>query len=227
MSTEPSNPNPFASDAQHDVPPPPATPPRNQWDVRPVMPTPTPANTLGTVAFVLSLCGICTCGLTSLIGLICGIIALRRQPRGLAIAAIVVSIVGGCLVVPILGALTLPALARARFAARGAQTTMAAHTVILRADEFRIDHEKYPADAVECFGDEIPPFDAWGTPLKLVVEIDGDESLLFVWSAGEDGEWDTEDDFVAACSPPNAAKEKGYTENWDSDRMPELIPDQE
>ncbi|HED53909.1 MAG TPA: hypothetical protein ENJ00_06875 [Phycisphaerales bacterium] len=54
-----------------------------------------PTNTLGIVGFILSLLGfVGTCGLLSPIGLILSIIALRREPKGFAIAGLILGILG-------------------------------------------------------------------------------------------------------------------------------------
>ena len=56
---------------------------------------PPPSNGLGVAGFVLSLLGFLgTCGLLSPIGLILSLIALRKQPRGLAIAGVIIGAVG-------------------------------------------------------------------------------------------------------------------------------------
>ena len=83
----------------------------------------------------------------------------------------------------------------------------------MRVSEFKVDQRTLPKDLVECYGDEIPPFDAWGTPLKLVIETEGTTTNIFVWSAGKDAVWDSEDDWVVACDPPSAAADKAYNES--------------
>ena len=189
------------------------TPPRHHDEV-PLPPPVAPlrANTLGLVAFILSLVGFCVPFVASLAALICGIIAVRRQPRGFAIAAIVISCLSGCVSGFTLAAL-LPALAIGKNAAKVAKTTISGSEVLMRVSEFKVDQSTLPKDLVECYGDEIPPFDAWGTPLKLVIETEGTTTNIFVWSAGKDAVWDSEDDWVVACEPPTAAADKAYNES--------------
>ncbi|MCL4211241.1 MAG: type II secretion system protein GspG [Phycisphaeraceae bacterium] len=55
-----------------------------------------PSNGLGVAAFVCSLIGLFTGGLLSPIGLILGLVALGRPPRGLAIAGVVLGFLGTC-----------------------------------------------------------------------------------------------------------------------------------
>ena len=79
--------------------------------------------------------------------------------------------------------------------------------MLARAAEFSTDNGRWPGDEVECYGAELPPFDAWGTPLRLRIEGDGAE--LYAWSAGLDRRWETEDDWVAACEPRFVASRNG------------------
>lgn len=79
-----------------------------------------------------------------------------------------------------------------------------------RAIEFRADNSRWPKDEVECFGAELPPFDAWGTPLSLRIEGDGDDASVFAWSAGRDRTWGTPDDWVVGSEPRDAANQRGF-----------------
>jgi len=82
-----------------------------------------PAKTSGLAiaSLVLGICGVITCGVTALLGLVLGIVALlkinksggRQSGGGLAIAGIVVSGLF-LLIVPMYAAMLLPALARAK-----------------------------------------------------------------------------------------------------------------
>ena len=62
-------------------------------------------NGLGTASFVCSIVGLFSAGILSLVGLILGAIAMRREPKGLAIAGFVIGLVGtliGCIVTALL-----------------------------------------------------------------------------------------------------------------------------
>jgi hypothetical protein len=57
-------------------------------------------NGLGTASFVCSIVGLFSAGILSVVGLILGAIAMRREPKGLAIAGFVIGLIGtffGCL----------------------------------------------------------------------------------------------------------------------------------
>ena len=64
-----------------------------------------PQNPLGIAAFVCSIIGLPSMGILSLIALILGAIAMRREPKGLAIAGFIIGLVGtliGCIATALL-----------------------------------------------------------------------------------------------------------------------------
>ena len=54
------------------------------------------SNGLGTAGFILSLVGLVTGGILSPIGLIISLIALGKHPKGLAIAGVIIGLIGSC-----------------------------------------------------------------------------------------------------------------------------------
>lgn len=167
-------------------------------------------NRLAFVALAASLSGfLCLPVLGSIVGVVCGVIARRRQAhRGIAVAAIALGIVAPLLFWPAV----IVAAAQLRKFMQSERTRGGGYEMLSRAFEFRDDNGRWPVDAVECFGAEIPPFDAWGTPLALRIEGDGAAAELFVWSAGRDRIWDTGDDWVVSAIPVDAAKARGLRE---------------
>jgi hypothetical protein len=84
-----------------------------QPPTQPYVIMPQPTNTLGIAGFICSLVGlIMTGGLLCPIGLLLSLIALGRQPRGFAIAGVVLGLVGSCGAI-IIGLLFITALAGA------------------------------------------------------------------------------------------------------------------
>jgi hypothetical protein len=154
-------------------PPPPPPPPLR-----------TQTNGLGIGGFVVSLVGILTCGVISPIALILSLVALRRQPRGFAIAGSVIGGIGTLMIAGIAVAwVTVPDL-RNVF-----ETSIAmaeAHTII---EANRGEGDALPS---EDEGNELLEDleDGWGNPLQY--EVDGERFV--VRSAGPDGEFGTEDD---------------------------------
>ena len=167
-----------------------------------------PKNTLGLTAFIFSILGVtCLPVLGALAGLVCGIIAVRREPRGFAIAAIAISAVGGCLIVPIflLPAILLPALAKARATVRSMETAVQGEMLQMEVERFRADRGRLPNDLAESAshaGRDTLTTDSWGNEFKLVVD-DGEGGTTYsIRSAGRDGAFDTEDDVVITSMGP-------------------------
>jgi hypothetical protein len=188
-------------DPRFDAPSEQLTPPRSHHDVPYIAPVPPTSNKLGMIAFILSFPGLCLPIPLGIAALVCGIIAVRREPRAFAIAAIAISALSTFLMIPLGLAMVLPALAVGRHAARKAKTRVSALAVLDRVEEFREDNTRNPADIVECYGAEIPPLDAWGTPLKLTWTGEGMQAKPSVWSAGPDLAWDSSDDVLQASGP--------------------------
>lgn len=58
------------------------------------LPAPARSNGLGVAGFVLSLVGLISCGILSPIGLVLSFVALFKRPRGLAIAGVIIGLIG-------------------------------------------------------------------------------------------------------------------------------------
>lgn len=57
------------------------------------------SNSAGLAGFVISLVGLLSCGLLSPVGLIISMMGLKREPKGLAIAGVVIGLVGSLWVI--------------------------------------------------------------------------------------------------------------------------------
>lgn len=69
--------------------------PEDRWDHQP------DENGLGLASFIVSILGLVSAGILSPVGAVMGLIAIRREPRGFAIAGLVIGLVGSiwiCLV---------------------------------------------------------------------------------------------------------------------------------
>jgi len=106
---------------------------------------------LAITSLVLGICGLLTCGLTSLIGLILGIVALVKINRsrgtlrgaGFAIAGIAVSAVF-VLLLPLQAALLLPALSKARGKAQTIACVNNLKQLGLAVRMYEADHGVFP-----------------------------------------------------------------------------------
>jgi len=173
------------------------TPPiyAEQVVVRPQLPQPT--NPMGTWALVFSiLVWTCLPLIGSVIGLILGLVAVRREPRGLAIAAIVLSLVGGCIGGIVALAFVLPLLALVGITQSG--TISLGPTLGTRegeaVEQFRINQGRLPASLDEIYGIGNVPTDEFGMPLRLrVMKIEHGEQFE-IQAMGDDQQWDTADD---------------------------------
>jgi hypothetical protein len=163
-------------------------------------PNPNGPNTWGIVAFACSFAGFCLPVVVSVPVLIVACIAAWRAPRGFAIAAIVLSL----LQIAASVAFLLWAVSMVTPAVR---TMAQAEMAMLQAESLERDTgvASFPIDgASRLTGD-----DAWGTAFRVeVIELDGDRTI-YVWSAGPDAAFDTEDDFVATSRPEGAAQRDG------------------
>ncbi len=168
------------------------------------------ANGLGIAGFVISLVGLCSGGLLSPIGLILSIIALRREPRGLAIAGVVIGALGSCgiilslifvplILIGVLIAVGASAAAVGLAAAIGGPELEAAVEMqILSAlvEKFEDREGRLPlalADVVDSNATTSGLLrDPWGNQYVYVIEPDGSGFRIF--SMGVDGIPGTADD---------------------------------
>ena len=164
-------------------------------------------NGLGIAGFVCSVLGILgSCGLLSPIGLILSLVAVGRQPRGFAIAGIVIGALGTCfvliplailaLVMPvvlfgILGAVGLTSVLGPDL---GAKIEMA--QIAGAIEMYQQDHTMLPIsiDDLDIADTELLT-DQWGHPYGYELAEDGLSYRLF--SVGPDGIAGTADDIAA------------------------------
>ena len=62
--------------------------PEDRWDHQP------DENGLGLASFIVSIIGLVSAGILSPVGAVMGLIAIRREPRGFAIAGLVIGLLG-------------------------------------------------------------------------------------------------------------------------------------
>lgn len=129
---------------------------------------------LAIASLVLAICGIFTCGLTAIVGLILGIVGLvaikknaqQLKGRGLAIAGIVVSAIS-IIVIPfiaIIMALLMPALTRVQMQGKRMVSLNNARQICLAMHLYYDDNDG-----------RFPPADNWPAALK---EYIGNEKIL-------------------------------------------------
>ncbi|MHC5022347.1 MAG: type II secretion system protein GspG [Planctomycetota bacterium] len=175
----------------------------SQYTYQPAAPA-AQSNGLGIAGFVCSLVGLLfTGGLLSPIGLILSLVALGRQPRGFAVAGLVLGLLGMCgwgLAWLVAGAAILAALGMAVAAvalaaiAEPQKAEVTADMVIMaatiEAERDRTGTVPLDLDGIGLEGNML--IDPWGNPYRLVVDADGRD--FDILSDGQDGQANTPDD---------------------------------
>ena len=72
----------------------PQQPQPNPYGGKPVVLPPPKENGLGIAGFIVSAIGIVTCGVLSIFGVILSAIALKKEPKGMAIAGLILGLIG-------------------------------------------------------------------------------------------------------------------------------------
>ena len=161
-----------------------------------------PSNGLGVAGFVISLLGLVgTCGLLSPIGLILSLIALRKEPRGLAIAGSIIGFIGSIWIFIAVLVFGVMMFAAAGLAAAGIALTVpniqTYSTLTLLQEEIGDYHLTLSAlpESIDGITGQNPELadDAWGN--AIVYEIVDVNSYRLV-SFGMDGARGTDDDIV-------------------------------
>lgn len=166
-------------------------------------------NTLGLIGFVLSLIGLLGCcvqpaALFSIAGLVLSIVALSKRPRGLAIAGVVLGVLGASsalVVFLLIGAAVLAfiplAIAVAAMAGPEIETEVEQAILEAKVSAYVDQAGAFPTDL-----SQIPDLseklltDPWGTPYRLdILNVAAED--FEIRSAGPDRVFDTEDDVTS------------------------------
>ena len=162
-----------------------------------------PTNTLGIVGFILSLLGVVgTCGLLSPIGLILSIIALRREPKGFAIAGLILGILGSIVFLVTLLIFGVFALAFIGLLAAGISLSVPNLTTYSEMIQIQAAVEQYAKDNSGAVPDSLAT--AIGSNTELATDY-WDQPYLYedlgngqfkITSLGADGMAGTDDDIT-------------------------------
>ncbi|TVQ33717.1 MAG: hypothetical protein EA376_01695 [Phycisphaeraceae bacterium] len=156
-------------------------------------------NGLGIAGFICSLLGVVSCGLLSPVGLILSIVAMFREPKGFAIAGLVLGLVGSVwmlmltLVVASIGFAVIAAVFAAGFSLKPLEAWVDGTQIT----EAVIQHINQHGDAPDALTElanlsSDTLIDPWGNRYRFEV-IDGGARLRLI-SDGPDGLPDTDDD---------------------------------
>lgn len=153
---------------------------------------------MGVTGFVLSLVGLVTCGLLAPLGVLFSAIGMRKKPKGLAIAGLVIGLVGLCgwgSIYVVFGAFIK---AIGGFASPEGETQFELKIYAGLLDAQKQRQGSYPKSLNQIPSLQQLPFkiidttDGWGTPYRYTVAPDGASFELV--SAGPDQQFGTADD---------------------------------
>lgn len=164
-------------------------------------------NPMGLAGFIVSLVGFLSCGLLSPIGLIMSLVGLGRQPKGFAIAGVVLGALGSCGIIvgllffpiflfSLLAAVGIAGGAAALFGPR-VESAIEMGIISGALEQYYDQHGAWPASLSEPdvrvhVPDGALMTDPWGNPYVYRLGADGQSYELF--SMGPDGVADTADD---------------------------------
>ena len=162
--------------------------------------TTTGSNSTGVFGLILSIIGVCMCGLWlfTIPGLILSLIGLRKEPRT---AATVGTVLGGIGILeflilgPLMLGIFLPALAKAREHAQVTQTEEKIHIIMSASDVYKSDNGKYPTSLEKLEKDKLVELKDTKDPWNNTFHFEGGGNTKpVITSSGRDGEFGTDDD---------------------------------
>jgi hypothetical protein len=167
----------------------------------------TDTNPVGLAGFIVSLVSLVACGgLLSPVGLILSLVGCFRQPRGLAIAGVVLGLIGSGGFILGIVVLGVGLIAGAIALLFGASFIGQGFEAIFDADEVRdaiVSYEQANGRLPESI-DDLTSLDAeaakdlWDTPYRLT--IDPDDRTMTLVSLGKDKTFGTKDDITVTLS---------------------------
>jgi len=173
----------------------------------------TDTNPVGLAGFIVSLVSLVACGgLLSPVGLILSLVGCFRQPRGLAIAGLVLGLIGSGAFILGVVLLGVGLIAGAIALLFGASFIGQGFEAIFDADEVRdaiVAYEKSNGRLPESIDDltsldEEAAKDLWDTPYRLT--IDPDDRAMTLVSLGKDQTFGTNDDITITLSLDDAGR---------------------
>ena len=149
-------------------------------------------NGLGLAGFIVSLVGLVSCGLLSPIGVILSIIGLFKEPRGFAIAGLIIGLIGTLFIGAIVAIFGFAMIFA--FGQFGYNLGLMMEVIEIEdsISSYYQTQQVLPQGLDELSLSQDTLIDPWGTDYQYVVDADG--TTYTIQSAGEDMQFDTEDD---------------------------------
>lgn len=161
-------------------------------------------NSLGVAGFVISIVGLCVGGLLSPVGLVLSLVALGKQPRGFAVAGVIIGAIGSCGIIIAIIALPVALALAFGIAAAVGLTALAGPQAESYVEMFVIatnveEHAQQSAGTLPATIAEGAPklnasqiTDPWNHPYQYELTQNGQAFRLY--SMGPDGVAKTPDD---------------------------------
>ncbi len=168
----------------------------------PALPAPQ-TNTIGLVGFVFSLVGLLvTGGVLCPIGLILSLVGLGRQPRGFAIAGVILGLLGSCglvlfgaaILAAVLAALGLAVVAIVLTEPEQLEITSDMANMAIAIKQYETENDVLPADLEVLDLKASTLMDPWGR--RYAYHFRDEAPGFDIISRGADGTVDTEDDVM-------------------------------
>ncbi len=165
-------------------------------------------NGFGIAGFIASIIGVVTCGSLSIFGVILSTIGLKKEPKGLAVAGLILGLIG---LVELVGFGFLAYAGYQTAQSVGSTFNQFANKALLQQKAMEVaskweEDETLPSQAD---GDEImsSTTDLWGN----VIEYETDGSTFSIRSPGQDGiAYNADDIVVGPFADAEAAQESPY-----------------
>jgi hypothetical protein len=168
----------------------------------PQIPAQPAANGLGIAGFICSLVGLFTGGLLCPIGLILSLVALGRQPRGFAVAGVILGVIGTCAGLILVALIAVGGLAAIGVGAAAAavalsepeklELTTDSFVITASIESHRATTGGLPASLDELDLETMFLADPWDNAYRY--ELDTERDGYRITSNGPDGQPDTDDD---------------------------------
>lgn len=149
-----------------------------------------PSNSMGVAGFIISLVGWVSCGILCPIGLVLSLIGLRKQPRGFAVAGVILGVLGTIWAVIALffgGLAMLLACGGVVCGGIAPQVVTNVHigATAKAVERFKREHGRLPVMIEELTGHAKRSHrDGWDRPLRLSID---DQGGFTITSDGPDG----------------------------------------
>jgi hypothetical protein len=176
---------------------------------------PQPSNAMGVAGFIFSLIGFLLCGLLCPIGALLSLIGLFKEPRGFAIAGLVIGLIGSVMLVTVGFAFFMFVLSMIGLAtAFSTILSFGMQYVPLVEAQNQLAQNWQQVDTIptEEEGNELikGQMDVWGNQIRYEVK----NKKFTLRSAGEDGQLDNSDDLTLGPFSQVKQRDAGNPDDW-------------